>query len=66
MHDEPLDKELVQFPTAPLAGGDDASQGDGSSMGVHVVAPARDLYPAAQMFGSGVAWVGHDVPLGHT
>ena len=30
MHDEPLDKELVQFPTAPLAGGDDASQGDGN------------------------------------
>ena len=29
MHDKPLAKELVQSPTAPFTGGDDASHGFG-------------------------------------
>ena len=36
MHDEPLAKELVQSPTAPFAGGEDASHGFGEHVALDV------------------------------
>ena len=36
VHDEPLAKELVQSPTAPFAGGEDASHGFGEHVALDV------------------------------
>ena len=36
MHDEPLAKELVQSPTAPFTGDDDASHGFGEHVALDV------------------------------
>ena len=61
MHDEPLAKELVQSPTAPFTGSEDASHGFGEHVALVSTLSVHDVTPCSAYPGLHVGT--HDVPL---